>query len=333
MQRYVWGWERYNPLETSRFPCSCHKMQNTVDIAKAKIFYKLLFETEKWQKRENLRRIKNVVSGRLQALEASVPTLVIGNAIPKSGTYLLNAIIRTLGGWQNPGLHVMSHTLVAMDEGGKSSQVYNALAADVIESMPAGITVAAHLRYDNRLSSLLASNSSIKHIFLFRDFRDIFCSFDNWMVRFDEAGHSTVTGEKQRFYRDMFNDTDSSLVYTICSMMEGEHFEGYIPWLKDPNSLCLRFEDLYSEIVDCPASGFGSNLRMIFEFLSVDSSTLDPVEFSRQVLGKGWTSSGQRNKIGQFREKFKPQHYQLLDNARFRALMQSYGYTIDPAID
>lgn len=314
-------------------PLLLPKMQNIVDSARTKALYKLLFELEKWQKRENLRRIKTVVSGRLQAGEACAPTLVIGNAIPKSGTYLLNAIIRTLGGWQNPGLHVMSHALVAMDEGGKSSQTHKALAADVLEAMPVGITVAAHLRYDKRLSDLLARNSSIKHIFLFRDFRDIFCSFDNWMVRFDEAGHSKVTADKQRFYRSIFSHSEDSLAYTICSMMEHEHFEGFIPWLKDPSTLCLRFEDLYSEIIDCPASGFGTNLLMIFELLSVDASALDPVEFSRQVLGKGWTSSGQRNKIGQFREKFKPQHYQLIDNARFRALMHAYGYAVDAITD
>lgn len=304
-------------------------MQNILARTKQKCLYKLLFELEKWQKRENLRLIGQVVSDRVQAHDTCAPTLVIGNAIPKSGTYLLNAIIRTLGQWQNPGLHVMSHALVVMDEGGKSSRTYKALADDVIKSMPTGITLAAHLRYDRRLSDLLSHNPSVKHIFLFRDFRDIFCSFDNWMLKFDEAGHSRVTAEKQHFYRDFFNDSDHSLAYTISSMMEHEYFEGFIPWLKDSNSLCLRFEDLYGEILDCPVSGFGSNLSKIFAFLAVDGSAIDPVEFSQQVLGKGWTSSGKRNKIGQFRERFKYQHYQLLDNTRFRDLMQSYGYAVD----
>ena len=304
-------------------------MRNAFAALKDKVFYKLLFLLEGWRSRKKLRLIQRDTSLRLRDKEVSRSTLVIGNAIPKSGTYLLNAIIRELGCWHIPGLHLMSHVLVAMEEDGRSSRVYPSLVSDVINSLPRGIAVAAHLKHDSRLADLLASSPEVKHVFLYRDFRDIFCSFNNWMTKFDEAGHAEPVARKQRFYRDFFECEDDSLAYTSCSMMEGEGFEGYTPWLKDPSTLCLRFEDVYNDLLACSNGGFGQHLLSLFDFLAIDSYPLDPAGFAQRVLGKGWTSSGRRDKIGQFRRKFKPHHYQLIDNIRFRSLMQSYGMSID----
>ena len=293
------------------------------------LLLKLSFKLDSWRRRKDLDLIRNVIATRTGSSSGSFPTVVIGNAIPKSGTYLMNSIVRILGKWQNPRLHVMSHALVAMDEAGKSSSVYKSSAADIIQLMPGGLIVAAHLMYDEKLAALLSSSSRIKHIFFYRDFRDVFCSFNNWMIGHDEAGHSAVTGHKQRFYRSFFNSKEDSLAYTICSMMETEGFEQYIPWLHDPNTLSLRFEDVYRELLECPEIGFGTHLLKIFDFLSVDSTGLNPSEFARQTLEGGWTSSGRINKVGQFRSIFKDQHYRLICNQRFYKLMKAYGYSLD----
>lgn len=254
-------------------------MQNAFAVLKDRVFYKLLFLLEGWRSNKELRRIQRDVSLRLRDNDVFRPTLVIGNAIPKSGTYLLNAIIRELGYWQNPGLHLMSHALVAMDEGGRSSRVYTSLVSDVVNSLPRGITVAAHLKHNGRLADLLACSPDVKHIFLYRDFRDIFCSFNNWITKFDEAGHAEPVAGKQKFYRDFFESEDDSLAYTICSMMEHEGFEDYIPWLKDPSTLCLRFEDVYNDLLACSNGGFGQHLLSLFDFLAIGSYPLDPAGF------------------------------------------------------
>jgi hypothetical protein len=253
-------------------------------------------------------------------------SIIVGNAIPKSGTYLLNSIIKTLELWGNPDIHFLGSNAFLMSET-HDSEFVAIDALNGLSSLPNGVSVAAHLHYSPKLSALF-EGPRYKHIFQYRDFRDVFVSYATFYAYGKNTGHWERPRQEQKFYQEFFKEHRDRVSYSICKMMENFGFEEYAGWLNDDNTLCVRFEDVYTELVNAEELGFGPSLRALLRYLEVDYLNLHPGMFSKSVLGSGKTESGVIKKVRQFEQIFEEEHYRLLDNDRFKRLMDQFGIPI-----
>jgi hypothetical protein len=60
--------------------------------------------------------------------------------------------------------------------------------------------------------------------------------------------------------------------------------------------------------------------------LEIDVNAIDPVAFYNSVCEKGFTASGEKNKVAQYKRYFKEHHYNMLDNSGFRKTLDIFGY-------
>lgn len=107
--------------------------------------------------------------------------------------------------------------------------------------------------------------------------------------------------------------------------MEHTNWEGFAKWLNHPNTMAIRFEDLYTDL--CSSSNeFGSVLQGIFKFLDIESSDLEPNAFRKSVLNSGRTLSNEKNKIRQFERVYNDDHYRLMKSSRIKAVLKMFDY-------
>jgi hypothetical protein len=267
-------------------------------------------------------RAKNALRQRCARVSTSQPFAVVGNAIPKSGTYLLNSIFREIGLWGNPNIHLLDSQTFLMNRD-EDTRVLRLNEVDAVSALPDGVFVAAHLHYSDALSSQFGSGR-FKHIFQYRDFRDVFLSYAAFFAFNDNSGHFSIPRKEQAFFREFFEDHNDRISYAICKNMEQCRFEDYAGWLKDPNTLVFKFENLHDELASGTKNGFGANMLRLFGFLGLDPSGIDAEKFVAGVLGGSLTKSNGPTKTMRFREEFQPQHYRLLENDRFRRLVELF---------
>lgn len=274
-------------------------------------------------KKDQARRNGLIIEAHCKKYAKSANSLVVGNAIPKSGTYLLNAIFRELGRWGDPRLHLLDNsTQLANDT--SDTIVLSIPAVESFGCLPTGIVAAAHLHYSPELSAKF-QDEHVRHIFQYRDFRDVFLSYAAFYAYNDAAGHWSRPRHEQAFFREFFSSHRDRISYAICKMMESFRLEDYAGWLDDRNTLTVRFEEMYSELSEGDPDTFGINIQRLLKFLDVDPSDLDAAEFKKRVLGGSRTKSSDKNKISRYRSEYEPEHYRLLDNERFRKLNERFG--------
>ena len=273
-----------------------------------------------------IKKMQAQLASRASIHAGASDTIVVGNAIPKSGTYLLNSIIKTLGSWGNPDIHFIGGNAFLMNDT-RDSELVAIDPLQGIRSLPNGVSVAAHLHYSPKLSALF-EESRFKHVFQYRDFRDVFVSYASFYAYGKNTAHWERPRQEQKFYQEFFTEHRDRISYSICKMMEIAGLEEYAGWLNDDNTLCVQFEDVYTELVDAKELGFGPSLSALLAYLGVDISKFDPGKFSKSVLGSGKTESGVKKKVRQFEQVFEEEHYRLLDNDRFKRLMEQFKITI-----
>lgn len=252
-------------------------------------------------------------------------TCVIGNAIPKSGTYLLNSILRHLGAWQKTDIHFLDHRTFQFHED-KDTTSFILPAYKAIRVLQNGQMAAAHLHHTKLLAKVIDTNPKVRHIFQYRDPRDCFVSYARFMTYSSTAAHWSRPRKEQEFLKTFFKNDEDRLTYSIIEIMKREDWDSYLPWLTHRNTFCVRFEEVYSELLRLSDQGFGPTLSNLLKYLGFSADNLDPIEFQSAVLGSGKTASSEVNKIGQFKRHFTDFHYQLLDNPVFQKVLQDFGY-------
>jgi hypothetical protein len=274
-------------------------------------------------------RRRRVAQGKIQQRCSEFSTsrgcVVVGNAIPKSGTYLLSAIFRELGAWGNPDIHVLDSQTFLMNPEADTT-VLSLPAVDSIRALSDGVFVAAHLHYSSGLSAEFGQGK-VKHIFQYRDFRDVFLSYASYFAFNDNSGHWERPRREQAFFREFFQDHRDRVSYAICKTMEQLRFEEYAGWLRDPNTLVFRFEEVYDELASSRGDSFGSNMERLFAFLEIEGSEINAADFAGRVLGSSRTRSNSVERTKRFEREFEPEHVRLLENARFSQLMSLFDLT------
>jgi hypothetical protein len=243
---------------------------------------------------------------------------LIANGIPKSGTYFLDAIVKATGLWQPTGLHLAApHTVVRHADGTTTTEPRPAV--DEIPKLQPGTFANAHMIWTAEIEAAILE-ANVKHVLIIRDPRDTIVSMMRWQTY--NPQFVTTPAERQRqteLQLGFVNDADRLKHFIM--LMRWNDFAQYAPWLKSPACHVVRFEPLYTELAS--ASDDMPTVKALFAYLEIP---MPPAEQLRAALHIGITSSGEKNKVGAWRDLFTAEHLQLLDYPQFKESMAALGY-------
>jgi len=264
--------------------------------------------------------------------QKSTNSCLIANAISKSGTYFINRIAECLDKWEDTKVQINPdfwYTITPQGDVGVSK----CLLPFSVKKLRNGQLVATHLPWSEDLEQVIekvTSTRRIKHVFLYRDPRDVLVSYMRYVISSVYAGGTPAARAKNKFFRENFSSDANRLTYLIQYRKDNYSFKHdflkYEPWLRSSHTHAVKFEELYSEFLEIKENGFGNIFKKLFNYLEVDIKTIDPINFYNSVHENSLTASGEKKKISQYKRYFKDEHYKMLDNADFRKILDVFGY-------
>lgn len=191
------------------------------------------------QCRWRYRRFVTAIKYRPRTLMNS--PIVFGNAMPKSGSHLLTQILgglNVIGPFVNPGFPPVNR-----DE--KNRPLEKNRIIKNLNSMKPGDIRYGYIHATEPFLSLLTKQQHAT-IFIYRDPRDMLIShifYAKDMV----PGHGM-----HRYYNDRLNNMEERISAAIKGVEEPgfelssvrQRYDSYLGWLKYPQVLCIKFEDL-----------------------------------------------------------------------------------------
>ena len=259
--------------------------------------------------------------------KTAADSCVIGNGVPKSGTYLVHSIVAYLKKWEDIGIHIDPMDWRTVPTHGEPT-VHRCLSQFAVNKLRNGQLVAAHMPWSKSLEKRIGTATAsrrVKHVLMYRDPRDIFVSWMRWTTYPEGPVEGTIGKKRQRFMTESFSNDDERLAYVIQNRKEC-FGPGFLPWLQNPHCMAIKFENLYPEVLGLKDGVIGDVLRRLFNYLEVETSRIDPVDCFDRVHGQSRTASSEPDKVGQHRRVFKDFHYTMLDTPDFRSILNDYGY-------
>jgi hypothetical protein len=174
---------------------------------------------------------------------AATPS-VFGNAMPKSGSHLINQVLHgltELGPFVNSGFPPVNR---AED----NRQLSDQAILDNLSRMKSGDISYGYLAASDKFIKAL-NRPGIGSIFVYRDPRDMIVSHVFYATEmFEDHG-------MHQYYTENLNTMEERINAAIDGVSETgfelkgvrERYEGYMGWRMQPGILCLRFEDLRLE--------------------------------------------------------------------------------------
>lgn len=167
--------------------------------------------------------------------------IVLGNAMPKSGSHLIIQILQgltRLGPFVNPGFPPVNRS----EDNRKLSD--QAVLANLRRMRPGDIGYGYISAREPFISALTQPGRAT--VFVFRDPRDMIISHIFYATDIHK-GHWM-----HRYYTEALHSMEERINAAICGVNEPgseltplrARYEGYLGWLNQPEVLCLRFEDL-----------------------------------------------------------------------------------------
>jgi len=256
---------------------------------------------------------------------------VICNGVPKSGTYLLVELVRALGGHVDVGYHTYSSSISRVHANG-SFDYERAIPAPLWASaLNPGYLCASHTEYCPHLEQYFLGRKEHKMLFIVRDPRDVVIS---WV---DFVYHSTAYAKMRRWNAYLrqagaaANPDDASKISSTIVSLPQSGMQNFLGWLDSPACLTVRFEKLYSELIEKdPAIVSFPTLHNICDYLELPRKS--PSELA-DALGRGLTSSGRATKIGAYQSRMTPDHFDLLRDETFQKLVVEFGYEPTPPVN
>jgi hypothetical protein len=200
-----------------------------------------LYSAKHWLKLARWQVRRTAVALRWGPDALSKTPAVLGNAMPKSGSHLINQVVQgltRLGPFVNPGFPPVNRDEV-------NEKLPDSAILANLEQMRAGDISYGYVKAREPFISVLTRPGRAT-IFVYRDPRDMIVSHVFYATQM-HAGHGM-----HRYY----NETLKSMEERLNAAIEGVEepgsqlspvrakYEGYMGWLEQPAVLCLRFEDL-----------------------------------------------------------------------------------------
>jgi hypothetical protein len=246
------------------------------------------------------------------------PPKVLLTGPPKSGTHLLSDCLSLMPKMMFSGRHFALPDFFT--DAARTSDYWShrvsttpldiARLKKYLERCPQGMFVTAHARFHPAFSRLV-EELRFKHILLLRDPRDVAVSHAFYMLQDTLHPH-------HGYYTRTLKSDEERLMASIRGFGRkegaenplrpiGESFGAYLPWLKDPSTLVVRFEDLIG------AQGGGDDEKQLGEIERIGDFVERPLnrEQARQVAhkmyGKG-SLTFRKGRVGDWQNHFTAEH-------------------------
>lgn len=194
-----------------------------------------------WLKRGRWRARRILTAARWGADKLAATPAVFGNAMPKSGSHLINQVLQGLteiGPFVNSGFPPVNR---AED----NQQLSDEAILEKLSHMLPGDIGYGYLAASEKFIKAL-NQPGIGSIFVYRDPRDMLVSHVFYATEMfaDHGMH--------RYYTENLNTMEERIHAAIGGVNEAgfvlkgvqARYESYLGWRDQPGTLCLRFEDL-----------------------------------------------------------------------------------------
>jgi hypothetical protein len=247
------------------------------------------------------------------------PPKVLLNGPGKSGTHLLSDCLSLMPKMMFSGRHFALPNFFAgpaRSPNSRSRQPGSPPPLDVtrlkkyMERCPQGMFVTAHATFHPDFSDLI-KELRFKHILLLRDPRDIAVSHAFYMMQ-------DTLHQHHRYYAETLKSDEERLMASIRGFREGDGVEkpllpigelygAFLPWMDDPSTLVVRYEDMLG-----PRGG-GDAEKQLDEIERIGGFVERPLDregaqlIARKMYGKG-SLTFRRGKAGDWQNHFTEAH-------------------------
>jgi Sulfotransferase domain len=235
---------------------------------------------------------------------------VLANSMPKAGTHLLTSLLDLLPDLRFSGRHITTYDLAGpKDEPADVRRLGRWLAA-----VATGQYASAHLPAIEGIDQPI-HDLGFRHVLIVRDPRDSVVSDLHYITRF--AAHPL---HPQLMSMATDSDRLTAIITGLPDRRDGQpllepmahRLQSYLPWLRDPQTLCVRFEDLIGP------HGGGDVVAQRRAIKSVAEHVGRPLRSAdiESVAARVWSPSSstfRRGSIGDWRDAFTDAHRELVD--------------------
>jgi hypothetical protein len=267
----------------------------------------------------------------LLAMFMQISPRTVAITLPKSGTHLLAkaldelGLVRRLAADRNLTENVTDDKDaiwlgVGSPQKKSYSEVYKCFAA-----VSSGEYAVAHLPHSEAAVKLLSALDFYK-IILIRDPRDVavsLCHFACLPVHPLSEYYRSLPSQDARLRASIEGVGWEN--YPLLNM--GERLARILPWLREPNCLVVRFEDLVGEQGGGSRARQQAALREISDFLNLQLSRQDIIAVASRVFDRS-SATFRRGEIGEWKKYFKPEHVETFKKIAGEQLIQ-LGYERD----
>jgi hypothetical protein len=256
------------------------------------------YKVKHWLKLGRWRYRRAIVSIRFGATILENTPVVLGNAMPKSGSHLIIQVLQglsRLGPFVNPGFPPVNRS----EDNSKLSE--KELLRNIQRMRPGDIGYGYIHAEEPFITTLTQPNRAT--IFVSRDPRDMIVSHVFYATQM-HAGHGM-----HHYYNEKLQTMEERINAAIAGVKEPgaeltpirAKYEHYLGWLDQPDVLCLRFEDL---ILDQENS-----LGHLLDYLSIrdftpKSDRPQAILTLQNAIAPGRSGTYRKGKPGNWREYF-----------------------------
>lgn len=251
--------------------------------------------------------------------------IVIGNAMPKSGSHLLIQVLLALakiGPFVDPGLHPIS----------RSATNKNLPQADVVANLhelQSGDIVYCYLHAKEPYLTEL-TRDGVAAFFIYRDPRDLIISHVFYATEM-HPGHGM-----HNYYTHKLTSMEQRISAAIQGVQEPDaqlspilaKYQNYLAWLDQKSVLSLRFEDIIFDRQP-PLLDSESTFDRILDFLAARGFQPQPryqaIDLLSNAIAPRASGTFRRGQPGEWREHFTAENKRIFKSST-GDLLQRLGY-------
>ena len=273
--------------------------------------------------------------------DRSKPRVVL-NSIPKSGTYFLGKLATMLGLY-DLNIHILDGAYWDYNRSGtlhkwKAVAEYTEFANPRLVQQPThqalrrilpGQFAVAHI---GRTSATVEAirDAGLKQVFIYRDPRDVILSYARFVTNRPDRNPNMIPHE---YFTQVLTTDEERIAVTIAgqpgvqpNMLE-YIFHLKPEWLDDPETCCVRFEDLVGDRGGGSAERQREAVSRILSYLEIEESDALYEQIASELHG-GQTHTFNKGQIGEWREAFSASNIQLFKETAGDLLIR-LGYETD----
>jgi hypothetical protein len=249
-------------------------------------------------------------------------TYVVCNSIPKSGTYLLLELVKSLGAHVDVGYHAYSDSIRRLRPDGSFEAERLVPGLMWAQDLAPGYSCAAHLEYNPYAEQYFQTRADHKMILIIRDPRDLVISWVDFVYNSQAFQKMTAWNAYSSAQGRKSHPDDRSRIDSSIDSMIQNGLDGYYPWLNSPVCKVAKFEDLYGELTGQHNKAAKTpTLDGICDYLG-----LEKLASFTEILGRGLTASERSSKVGIYKSRMTADQLRKVDAPEFHRMVLELGY-------